>query len=176
MKPAISAFNLNQICTRAVAITRGALGINSVATDLANKDSKSWSDTVVKLAEGSSVAGVFTANRFCAAPVQICRDHLAVGPAKRAIVINTGNANAGTGDDGLVRARSVCIALAQALDAALADTDPLLAALIQQESGGEHIDPKTGRIKVNARTGAAGITQIMPATAAKPTPKANTTA
>ena len=60
--------------------------------------------TVVLLAPGSSVAGVFTKNRFCAAPVQICREHLAAGPAKRAIVINTGNANAGTGDDGLVRA------------------------------------------------------------------------
>ena len=74
--------------------------------------------TVVVLAEGSSVAGVFTRNRFCAAPVQLCRLHLAnlANPADaagpRAILINTGNANAGTGDDGLARARASCVALA----------------------------------------------------------------
>jgi len=67
---------------------------------------------VVSLAEGSAVAGVFTKNRFCAAPVQVCREHLAGGAAIRAIVINTGNANAGTGADGLARARRTCVALA----------------------------------------------------------------
>ena len=68
--------------------------------------------TVVTIAEGSSVAGVFTNNRFCAAPVQLCRLHLAHGAGPRAIVINTGNANAGTGEDGLARARATCTALA----------------------------------------------------------------
>ena len=68
--------------------------------------------TVVALDEGASVAGVFTRNRFCAAPVQLCREHLASGAAPRAIVINTGNANAGTGADGLARARQTCAALA----------------------------------------------------------------
>ena len=68
--------------------------------------------TVVTIAPGSTVAGVFTRNRFCAAPVQLCRTHLASGAALRAIVINTGNANAGTGDDGLARARATCSALA----------------------------------------------------------------
>jgi glutamate N-acetyltransferase/amino-acid N-acetyltransferase len=71
--------------------------------------------TVVKLAEGSSVAGVFTSNRFCAAPVQLCREHLAAGRGIRAILVNTGNANAGTGADGLVRARSTCTALGSRL-------------------------------------------------------------
>jgi glutamate N-acetyltransferase / amino-acid N-acetyltransferase len=67
-----------------------------------------------ELAEGSQVAGVFTLNRFCAAPVQVCREHLAAGAGGgiRAIVINTGNANAGTGADGLARARQTCAALA----------------------------------------------------------------
>ena len=69
--------------------------------------------TVVLLDEGASVAGVFTSNRFCAAPVQLCRSHLASGLAPRAILINTGNANAGTGEDGLARARSTCAALAR---------------------------------------------------------------
>src|SRR6476660_1911967 len=71
--------------------------------------------TVVLIDEGASVSGVFTQNRFCAAPVQICRDHLASSATSggvRALLINTGNANAGTGEDGLVRARSTCIALA----------------------------------------------------------------
>ena len=68
--------------------------------------------TVFLLDEGASVGGVFTRNRFCAAPVQICRDRLAGGNAIRAMVINTGNANAGTGEDGLARAQQVCSALA----------------------------------------------------------------
>jgi glutamate N-acetyltransferase / amino-acid N-acetyltransferase len=71
--------------------------------------------TVVLLDEGASVAGVFTQNRFCAAPVQVCREHLAKG-AVRALVINTGNANAGTGDEGLARARRTCAGLARQLN------------------------------------------------------------
>ena len=69
---------------------------------------------------GTMVAGVFTQNRFCAAPVQVCREHLARGGADgqdgiRALVINTGNANAGTGADGLARARRTCEAAASLL-------------------------------------------------------------
>jgi glutamate N-acetyltransferase / amino-acid N-acetyltransferase len=71
--------------------------------------------TVVTLAEGSAVAGVFTQNRFCAAPVQLCRERLQAGHGIRAWLINTGNANAGTGEDGLARARSTCAALARQL-------------------------------------------------------------
>ena len=72
--------------------------------------------TVFLLDEGAHVAGVFTQNRFCAAPVQVCREHLAVsGASVRALVINTGNANAGTGVDGLSRARQTCDAMAAAL-------------------------------------------------------------
>ena len=68
--------------------------------------------TVLLLEPGASVSAVFTRNRFCAAPVQVCREHLASGSAVRALVINTGNANAGTGADGLARARSTCAAMA----------------------------------------------------------------
>jgi glutamate N-acetyltransferase / amino-acid N-acetyltransferase len=81
--------------------------------------------TVMLLDEGASVAGVFTSNRFCAAPVQMCRDHLAKNLGIRAMLINTGNANAGTGDDGLARARSTCIALARHLDIAPEQVLPL---------------------------------------------------
>jgi glutamate N-acetyltransferase / amino-acid N-acetyltransferase len=67
------------------------------------------------LEEGAAVAGVFTQNRFCAAPVQVCRERLAAGTGIRALVVNTGNANAGTGADGLARARSTCAAVAEVL-------------------------------------------------------------
>ncbi|WP_296556852.1 bifunctional glutamate N-acetyltransferase/amino-acid acetyltransferase ArgJ [Pigmentiphaga sp.] len=68
--------------------------------------------TVFRLAEGTSVAGVFTRNRFRAAPVQVCEEHLAQSLPIRAMVINTGNANAGTGEPGLAAARATCDALA----------------------------------------------------------------
>ncbi|HYG55962.1 MAG TPA: bifunctional glutamate N-acetyltransferase/amino-acid acetyltransferase ArgJ [Burkholderiales bacterium] len=68
---------------------------------------------VMRLAEGASVAGVFTKNRFCAAPVIVCRKHLKARGAIRALVVNTGNANAGTGADGMKRAMAVCRALAK---------------------------------------------------------------
>ena len=87
---------------------------------------------VFKLAEGSAVAGVFTQNRFCAAPVQVCREHLAAGFGIRALLVNTGNANAGTGDDGLVRARTSCIALAQQLDLAPEQVLPFSTGVIME--------------------------------------------
>ena len=87
---------------------------------------------VFKLAEGSAVAGVFTQNRFCAAPVQVCREHLAAGFGIRALLVNTGNANAGTGDDGLVRARTSCIVLAQQLDLAPEQVLPFSTGVIME--------------------------------------------
>lgn len=71
--------------------------------------------TLMELAEGSRVAGVFTLNRFCAAPVQVCQQHLKAGGI-RALVINTGIANAGTGDAGLQAARLTCQAAARLMD------------------------------------------------------------
>jgi glutamate N-acetyltransferase/amino-acid N-acetyltransferase len=71
--------------------------------------------SVLLLDDGASVAGVFTQNRFCAAPVQVCREHLQAGQGIRALVINTGNANAGTGVPGLTHARQTCDAVAALL-------------------------------------------------------------
>ena len=71
---------------------------------------------VIKLAEGSHVAGVFTQNRFCAAPVVLCKQFLAEKSGIRALLVNTGNANAGTGEDGLKRAQQSCAALAGLLN------------------------------------------------------------
>ena len=70
---------------------------------------------VMQLAPGSRVAGVFTQNRFCAAPVVLCKEHLAAGGEIRALVVNTGNANAGTGEEGMRRARQTCQNVAQLL-------------------------------------------------------------
>jgi len=88
---------------------------------------------VMTLAEGSAVSGVFTLNRFCAAPVQVCREHLAAGAGGiRALVINTGNANAGTGEDGLARARATCSALAGLLDIAPEQVLPFSTGVIME--------------------------------------------
>jgi glutamate N-acetyltransferase / amino-acid N-acetyltransferase len=88
--------------------------------------------TVIALDEGAAVAGVFTTNRFCAAPVQVCREHLAAGAAVRALLINTGNANAGTGADGLARARATCEALAGLMGCATAQILPFSTGVIME--------------------------------------------
>jgi glutamate N-acetyltransferase/amino-acid N-acetyltransferase len=69
---------------------------------------------LIRLAPGATVGGVFTRNRFAAAPVQVCREHLAAG-AIRALVVNTGCANAGTGAPGLAAAKDTCAAVARTL-------------------------------------------------------------
>ena len=69
----------------------------------------------MQLGPGSRVAGVFTQNRFCAAPVLLCKEHLASKAEIRALVVNTGSANAGTGEEGMQRARQTCDALAELL-------------------------------------------------------------
>jgi glutamate N-acetyltransferase/amino-acid N-acetyltransferase len=73
---------------------------------------------VIQLDEGSKVAGVFTKNQFCAAPVTLCKEHLAESKAIRALVVNTGNANAGTGESGIQNAVKTCEALANLLNLA----------------------------------------------------------
>jgi glutamate N-acetyltransferase / amino-acid N-acetyltransferase len=87
--------------------------------------------TVFLLEPGASVGAVFTRNRFCAAPVQVCREHLARGDI-RALVINTGNANAGTGEEGLARARATCIALARHLDVSPQQVLPFSTGVIME--------------------------------------------
>ena len=88
--------------------------------------------TLFLLDKGASVGAVFTSNRFCAAPVQICQSHLSSGAAIRALLINTGNANAGTGADGLARASSTCDALAQRLGIEAAQVLPFSTGVIME--------------------------------------------
>ena len=91
---------------------------------------------VLLLDEGATVGAVFTQNRFCAAPVQICREHLAKNAGQshgiRAMLINTGNANAGTGYDGLSRAHACCIALARELNIAPEQVLPFSTGVIME--------------------------------------------
>ena len=85
--------------------------------------------TLMELAPGSQVAGVFTQNRFCAAPVILCKQHLTHGRIQ-ALVINTGNANAGTGEEGLKRARQTCDAVAQLMGCAAENVLPFSTGVI----------------------------------------------
>jgi glutamate N-acetyltransferase/amino-acid N-acetyltransferase len=90
------------------------LGIAQAGVRKTNRDDL----TVLLLAPTASVAGVFTRNRFCAAPVTVCLEHLAQHTPIRALVINTGNANAGTGDPGMAAARFTCDRMAHELGCA----------------------------------------------------------
>lgn len=89
--------------------------------------------TVILLDEGASIGGVFTQNRYCAAPVQVCRAHLSAGhPDIRALVINTGNANAGTGQPGLDAALQTCAAMAAALGVQAEQVLPFSTGVIME--------------------------------------------
>lgn len=109
--------------------------------------------TVVLMDAGASVAGVFTSNRFCAAPVQICRQNLASGAGIRAMLINTGNANAGTGADGLARARSTCVALAQHLGISAEQVLPFSTGVIMEPLPHERIEAGLAAAIADAKPG-----------------------
>jgi glutamate N-acetyltransferase/amino-acid N-acetyltransferase len=85
---------------------------------------------IMQLGEKARVAGVFTLNRFCAAPVVLCKSHLAAGQGIRALVVNTGNANAGTGEEGLKCARRTCSEVAKLLGCAEEQVLPFSTGVI----------------------------------------------
>jgi glutamate N-acetyltransferase/amino-acid N-acetyltransferase len=109
--------------------------------------------TVVMLDAGASVGGVFTSNRFCAAPVQICRQHLDGKQGIRAMLINTGNANAGTGADGLARAHSTCAALAQKLGVAPEQILPFSTGVIMEPLPHDRIEAGLDAAIADAKPG-----------------------
>src|SRR5678815_2017862 len=97
------------------------LPVPGVALGAAAGKIKKWDRNDVLLVAcdpGTVAAGVFTQNRFCAAPVIVCREHLARQSAFRALVVNAGNANAGTGHAGLADAHAECVAVARLLECA----------------------------------------------------------
>jgi len=109
--------------------------------------------TVVLIEEGASVAGVFTTNRYCAAPVQICRQHLTDGGNIRALLINTGNANAGTGADGLQRASSTCAALAKKLQITAQQVLPFSTGVIMEPLPHDRIEAALDAAIADAQPG-----------------------
>src|SRR5690606_38550929 len=94
---------------------------------------------VMRLAPRATVAAVFTRNRFCAAPVSVARAHLARGDGIAALVVNTGNANAGTGADGMRRAKAVCAALARLLGCKASQVLPFSTGVIMEPLPSERI-------------------------------------
>ncbi|HXE22669.1 MAG TPA: bifunctional glutamate N-acetyltransferase/amino-acid acetyltransferase ArgJ [Rhodoferax sp.] len=128
-------------------------GVRLGVTEAAIRKAARKDLTVVLIDEGASVAGVFTQNRFCAAPVQVCREHLAGGQAIRALLINTGNANAGTGDEGLMRARASCAALARQLSLAPAQVLPFSTGVIMEPLPLERIEAGLPAAVADARAG-----------------------
>jgi glutamate N-acetyltransferase/amino-acid N-acetyltransferase len=87
---------------------------------------------VMQIDTQATVAGVFTLNRFCAAPVTVAKQHLAAGKGIRALLVNTGNANAGTGDSGLSNARASCAAVAKLLGCAPEQVLPFSTGVIME--------------------------------------------
>ncbi len=94
---------------------------------------------VMRLAPGSVVAGVFTQNRFCAAPVQLCKQHLLEANPIEALVVNTGNANAGTGEEGLRRAFQTCEVLAKSFGLSAEQVLPFSTGVIMEQLPAEKI-------------------------------------
>lgn len=88
---------------------------------------------VIRLEEGARAGGVFTRNRFCAAPVLVCRDHLSRSSgAVRALVVNTGNANAGTGEQGMAASLTTCESVAKLLGCAAHEVLPFSTGVIME--------------------------------------------
>ncbi len=85
---------------------------------------------LMRLAPGSRVAGVFTQNSFAAAPVAVCRGHLMAGEAIRGLVVNAGNANCGTGDDGVAAALRCCEVAAQLIGCSISQMLPFSTGVI----------------------------------------------
>lgn len=89
--------------------------------------------TLIEVAEGSSVAGVFTQNAFCAAPVTVCKEHLERTEGIRYLVINAGNANAGTGEEGITSAQMICAEIAEETMSALDSVLPFSTGVIGEQ-------------------------------------------
>ena len=111
----------------AAVLPVAGIRLGSVAAGIRYKDRKDL--VLIELAPGSTCAAVFTTNAFCAAPVIVAREHLAAGEP-RYLLINSGNANAGTGQNGLRAARETCKSLAAAAGCAMSQVLPFSTGVI----------------------------------------------
>jgi len=116
------------VAGRLLSVAGVSLGIAQAGIKYSNRKDL----LVIQLDAGSNVAGVFTTNRFCAAPVVVAREHLAAGQDIRALVVNTGNANAGTGEQGMNAARTTCAELAKLLACAPEQVLPYSTGVIME--------------------------------------------
>lgn len=126
--------------------------------------------TLMVLEADSSVGAVFTQNRFCAAPVHICKAHLFDADGVRALVINTGNANAGTGVQGRERAQAVCAAVAKQLDCLPTQVLPFSTGVILEPLPSEKIIaalPKVAPAKWSDAARAIMTTDTVPKAASR---------
>jgi len=105
--------------------------LGSIEANLRYKDRDDL--TLIELAEGSSVAGVFTQSAFSAAPVLVCREHLQQTDGIRYLIINAGNANAATGEEGLTSARMICAEIAEESMTALNSVLPFSTGVIGEQ-------------------------------------------
>ncbi len=126
-----------------------ALGVAAAGVRKANRRDL----LLMRLAQGATVAGVFTQNRFCAAPVIVCKEHLALERPVRALLVNTGNANAGTGEDGLARARRTCAELAVLLGCDSSQVLPFSTGVIMEPLPAERIVAALPRALADCREG-----------------------
>jgi glutamate N-acetyltransferase/amino-acid N-acetyltransferase len=134
------------------------LPVPGIALGTAAARIKEWErdDVVLVVAEPGTVAGgVFTQNRFCAAPVLVCRDHLAQqrqrGLDFRALVINAGNANAGTGEAGMAAAHATCVKAAQITHSAPEQVLPFSTGVIMEPLPVERIVDGMSAARTNLR-------------------------
>ena len=107
--------------------------------------------TLIALDEGATVAGVFTKNRFCAAPVTLCREHLAQRSDMRALVINTGIANAGTGEPGMQAALDTCTGVANTLGIDAHQVLPFSTGVILELLPSDRVIAALGACKADLR-------------------------
>ena len=121
--------NLQAPVANALLPVKGIL-LGTAAANIKKPDRKDL--LLVQITAQATVAGVFTQNRFCAAPVIVAREHLAAGRGICALVINTGNANAGTGEQGMAAARATCAEVATLLDCEAEQVLPFSTGVIME--------------------------------------------
>lgn len=112
------------------ALAHPVAGVRFAAVQAGVRKANRYDLLLAQFDEGTAVGGVFTQSRFAAAPVQVCREHLLTGSAMRALVVNTGIANAATGELGLANARASCVSVASALGVAANQVLPFSTGVI----------------------------------------------
>jgi glutamate N-acetyltransferase / amino-acid N-acetyltransferase len=119
-------------------------GIRLAATHCGIKANSRVSDlALIEIGAHASVAAVFTRSHFCAAPVSLCKQHLARTRSSRYLLINSGNANAATGQTGLDNARACCRAVAEACAVEIEEVLPFSTGVIAEQLA---VEPITGAI------------------------------